>query len=128
VTAGRPPADGGTAVVETALVSVLLTLLFLGVVQVALVVHVRNVLIDAAGEGARAGALVGRTPEEGATRTRVLISSAIHPGYARDVRASIEPAGDRQLVVVSVRAPLPLVGLLGPAELDVTGRALREGP
>lgn len=107
--------------------SVLLALMFLGVVQVALAVHVRNTLVDAAGEGARAGALAGRTPSDGVVVTRGLIAAAVSPRFADDVRASTEPVPGGELVVVTVEAPLPVIGLIGPRSLEVSGRALREG-
>ncbi|MGF1647413.1 MAG: TadE family protein [Kineosporiaceae bacterium] len=113
---------------DFALVSVLLTLLFLGIVQVALVLHVRTTLTDAAGEGARMGALAGREPSDGAARTRDLAAAALTPAFAEDVSASTAEVPDGEIVVVTVRAPLPVLGLLGPRSLEVRGRALREGP
>ncbi len=111
----------------------ILTLLFLGVVQVALILHVRNTLIDAAGEGARYGALAGRAPADGAARTADLIGQSLSARFAEDVTVSVEPvaavapgAPGSEVVVVSVRAPLPLIGLVGPRTLDVSGHALRE--
>ena len=57
----RPPrADDGSAVVEFVLVSVLVLVLLLGVVQVALALHVRSLAIDAAAEGARVAARADR--------------------------------------------------------------------
>jgi Flp pilus assembly protein TadG len=106
---------------------VLLTLLFVGVVQVALALHVRNTLTDAAGEGARLGALAGREPGDGAQRTRDLAAAALGPAFAEDVTASTAAVPGGRLVVVTVRAPLPLAGLLGPRSLEVRGRALQEG-
>lgn len=115
--------------------TVLLTTLFLGVVQVALILHVRTTLIDAAGEGARYGALAGRNPSDGAGRAAVLIEQALSPAYASDVSATVldvagvpDGAPGSRMVVVSVRAPLPVVGLVGPRTLDVSGRALQEAP
>ncbi|MGF1660958.1 MAG: TadE/TadG family type IV pilus assembly protein [Kineosporiaceae bacterium] len=117
----------GSAAVDFALVSVLLTLVFLGVVQVALALHVRTTLTDAAGEGARLGALAGRQPGEGAVRTRDLAGAALTPAHAEDVSVATTPVPGGEVVVVTVRAPLPVLGLLGPRSLEVRGRALREG-
>jgi Flp pilus assembly protein TadG len=114
-------------VVDFALVSVLLTLVFLGTVQVALVLHVRTTLTDAAGEGARLAALAGRQPADGAARTRDLAAGALTPAFADDVSVTTTPVPGGEVVVVTVRAPLPVVGLLGPRSLEVRGRALREG-
>src|SRR5699024_8700584 len=45
--------ERGSAVVEFVLVSVLVVTLLLGVLQLTLALHVRNTVVDAAGEGAR---------------------------------------------------------------------------
>ena len=68
--AGRPgPRDErGAAVVDVVLVLVVLVPLVLGVVQVALVMHVRNTLASAAAEGARYGAAQGRSPADAVAR------------------------------------------------------------
>lgn len=66
----RPRGDAGSSVVEFTLVSVLLVALFLAVLQVAIVLHTRNVLVSAAQEGARYAANADRTPAEGALRTQ----------------------------------------------------------
>jgi Flp pilus assembly protein TadG len=46
------PKDEGAAVVDFVLVTVLLLMLFLLVLQVGILFHVRNVLIESAAEGA----------------------------------------------------------------------------
>ncbi|WP_422631983.1 TadE/TadG family type IV pilus assembly protein [Pseudokineococcus basanitobsidens] len=108
-----PHGDRGSAVADFALVAGLLTLLLAGVVQLAVVLHVRATVVDCASEGARLGALADRTPADGAERTRVLVAAALSPAYARDVSASTTSVGGRQVVEVVVRAPLPVAGLLG---------------
>ncbi|MDQ2661335.1 MAG: pilus assembly protein, partial [Actinomycetota bacterium] len=45
--------ERGSAVAEFTLVGILLTVLALAVVQLALALHVRNTMLDAAAEGAR---------------------------------------------------------------------------
>ncbi len=108
------------------LVSVLLTLLFLGVVQLALALHVRNVAVDAAGEGARYGGRAGHGPEEAVSRTRGLIASALSESYPVDVSAQNDVVEGVDVVAVTVRGPIPVVGLLGPRRLEVTGHAVDE--
>jgi Flp pilus assembly protein TadG len=128
---GRWPRDAerGAAVVDFALVSGLLALLFAGVVQVTLAVHVRNTLVDCAAEGARYAALADRTPEDGVARTRALIDASLAAGYAERVSAVETDLRGLPVVEVRVTAPLPVVGLLGPGgTLSVAGHALREGP
>lgn len=123
------PADRerGSSVVDFALVSGLLTLLFAGVVQVTLAVHVRNTLVDCAAEGARYAALADRTPADGAERARALIATSLAPGYADDVTAVDAVRHGLPVVEVRVSAPLPVAGLVGPGGvLTVSGHALRE--
>lgn len=120
--------DRGSAVVDFALVSCLLTLLFVAVVQVAVIQHVRNTLVDCAAEGARYGALADRRPVDGVTRTRELIIADLGARYAGDITASRERFAGLDTVVIRVRAPLPVLGLLGAGRtIRVAGHADAEG-
>lgn len=122
------PADGGSAVVDFVLVSVLLLTVFLGVVQLGLALHVRTTLVAAAAEGARYAANADRDPAEGAERTRELIRESFGDALAPQVDAGFEQVAGSPTVVVEVRARLPLVGLLGPgSSLVVRGHAWDEG-
>ena len=116
----------GSAAVDFVLVSALLTLLFVGVLQLALALHVRTTLVDAAGEGARRGALVGQDPADAVERTRQLVRSSLSDRLAEDVSGTTEVIDGVQTVVVTIRAPLPVVGLAGPRTLEVTGHAVDE--
>ena len=116
----------GSAAVDFVLVSALLTLMFVGVLQLALALHVRNTLVDAAGEGARYGALVGRDGSDAEDRTEQLIASALSDRLAEDVTAATQQIGGVQTVVVTVRAPLPVLGLVGPRTLELSGHAVDE--
>jgi Flp pilus assembly protein TadG len=122
--------ERGSAVVEFTLVSVVLTALLLGVLQLGLVLHVRNTLVACAAEGARVAANADRGPADGVAATRALVTSALSADFARDVTAAtVAGAGGTRLVEVSVAAPLPLVGLLGPdRRLHVVGHAVEEAP
>lgn len=106
-----------------------MVVLFASVLQLALVQHVRNTSVDAAAEGARYAALVGRTPAEGAQRTADLLRSSLAERYAQDVTARRVDAGGLDLVEVTVRVPLPVVGLLGPGGvMELDGHAPVEWP
>lgn len=122
--------DAGSAVVDFALVGALLTLLLLAVVQLGLVVHVRNTLVDCAAEGARLGARADRRPADGAARARDLVAAELSRDFARrltGVTAGRVDRGGVQVVEVRLRAPLPLVGLLGRGGgLTVSGHAYDE--
>ena len=116
--------ERGSAPTEFVLVAALLTTLTLAVIQVALAVHVRNTLTDAAAEGARYATLADSSPAEGAQRTAELVRTAIGDQYTHDISAARQQLGDVDVIAITVRTPLPLFGLLGPGNtLEVTGRA-----
>jgi hypothetical protein len=120
--------ERGSAIVDFVLVGALVTLIFAGVVQLTLVLHVRNTLVDAAAEGARYAA-PGRSEDDAVARTVDLVEGSLAPRFARDVQARRTDVDGLEVVEVEVRAPLPLVGLLGPSgTLTVRGHALVEGP
>lgn len=109
------------------LVGALVSLLFVALVQLAIALHVRNVLIDSAAEGARYGAFHGNGPEHAVARARDLIASSLNPRFAEDIVAIPGDINGTPTLEVTVRAPLPLVWLYGPANvLEVTGRAVEE--
>jgi hypothetical protein len=115
--------------VDFVLVAALLTLLFVAVLQFALVIHVHNTLIDCASEGARYGALADRSPAAGAQRTRELINADLDPAYASQVTAGRERYAGLDTVVVRVEAPIPVLGLLGFGRvIRVEGHANAERP
>ena len=121
--------DGGAAVVDFVLVGALVTLIFMSLVQLGLVLHVRNTLISCATEGARLGALADRTPGDGAQRAKDLITADLSTAYAQDVQGGTEQAAGLDTVVVRVRAPLPVIGLIGIADtIVVSGHSVREAP
>lgn len=123
----RDVGEDGAAVVDFVLVSLVLVPLVLGLMQVALVLHVRNTLVAAATEGARYGAAVDRTPAAGAARTRAQVDQAIAGRFARDVSATRTRIGGTPAVVVRVGAEVPPLGLWGPpVRLDVEGHAVAE--
>ncbi len=128
---GVVPARGGrergSAIAEFVLVSALLLIVALGVFQLGLALFVRNSLISAASEGARYGARADSSAAEGADRTGSLIRAGLNDAFAGDVSASERSVDGIRVVQVVVRAPLPVVGLLGPAGvLTVSGRAFSE--
>lgn len=82
--------------------------------------HIRTTLIDAAAEGARYTGLDGATTAQGQLRTEQLIEAAVSTDYAQDI--TVERSDT--LVAVTVRAPLPLIGLVGfPNGVEVTAHA-----
>jgi len=87
-------------------------------------VYVRNVVHDAAVEGAYHAALADTTLAEGAQRTRDIVGRTIGAEYATDVSVQETAALGQRTVEVRVEATLPLVGLLGaPRGMEVTAHA-----
>jgi Flp pilus assembly protein TadG len=116
--------ERGSAVVDFVLVGGLLTLFFLAIVQLTLVLHVRNTLIDAAASGARYGTLADRSAVDARERTAELIGVALNPAFATDVTTGEATYQGIRTLEVTVRAPLPVIGLIGPrAVLEVKGHA-----
>ena len=116
--------ERGAAVVDFVLIGALLTLLFLAIVQLTLVLHVRNTLIDAAASGARYGTLADRNDGDARDRTVQLITAALNSEFARDVATSESTYQGIRTLEVTVRAPLPVIGFIGPrALLEVKGHA-----
>jgi Flp pilus assembly protein TadG len=123
----RSRAEQGAAVVDFVLVSLVLVPLVLGLIQVALVLHVRNTLTAAATEGARYAATVDRAPADGAARTRTQIGDAIAERFADRIEAADVTVDGVPTVEVRVRAQIPALGLWGPGvQIEVTGHAVRE--
>ncbi len=119
--------ERGAAVADFTMVSVLVVVLFLAVLQLGLALHTRNTLISCASEGARLGARADAVPGQGVSRTETLISSSLSPRYARHVTVRETVVAGVRVVEVRVVAPIPVLGLLGPADrLDVVGRAFLE--
>jgi hypothetical protein len=121
-------ADDGSAVVDFTLVGILLTFLFLALLQLGLALHVRNTLVASAAEGARWGANADRSPVDGAAVTRQLIRDSLADSFADDVTSGTETVDGVVTVVIRVEARLPLFGLLGsPRAISVRGHAMEEG-
>lgn len=116
--------DAGSSPVEFVLVGALLTVLTLAVLQFGLAVYVRNVVHDAAVEGAFHAALADTSLDDGARRTREIVTRTVGGEYAADISVRETQALGHPTVEVRVQAVLPLVGLLGaPRTMEVTAHA-----
>ncbi|GAA2949894.1 hypothetical protein GCM10010458_39660 [Microbacterium luteolum] len=116
--------ERGSSPVEFVLVGTLLTVLTLAVLQLALAVYVRNVVHDAAVEGAYHAALADTSLEEGAERSRFVITRAIGASYAEDVVVGTSDALGHETIDVRIRTSLPVVGLIGvPYAMEVEAHA-----
>lgn len=109
---------------EFVLVGTMLTLLTLAVLQLGVGIYVRNVVHDAAVEGAYHAALADTSVADGAERAAQIVSRTVGSAYASDVSAAETDALGFPAVQVRIRAPLPVIGLIGlPGLLEVTAHA-----
>lgn len=116
--------ERGAAVVDFVLVSALLAIMFMALIQMALVLHVRNTVADAASSAARYGALADRTAADAQQRAEVLLSSSLGPDYAKSIVAEQTTHNSVPTIQVTVTAPWPVIGLLGiGGELKMSGHA-----
>lgn len=117
----------GSAVVDFVLVLAVLVPLFLGILQLALVLMVRNTLSSAAAEGARLAATYDHDLADGRAKTREQIAGAISSRFARDIDVRLVTVDGRPTVQVTVHAAVPALGLGGPGiGLTVSGHAVEE--
>lgn len=125
-----PAGDRGSAVVDFVLVGTLVTLLFLAVLQVAVDVHVRNVLAACVADGARFGANADvADADAGAAKANELIASSLGRGFAHATAAAVQDrVDDVPVITVSVRVRLPLLAWFLPdgPTVTATGHALLE--
>ncbi|WNV77835.1 TadE/TadG family type IV pilus assembly protein [Geodermatophilus sp. DSM 44513] len=123
--------ERGGAVVEFVLVSVLVVVLLLAVLQVAVYVHVRNVLTASAQDGARFAANADVPASAAADRTVAVVARATSQqtadGLACTSAEETDPSG-LTLVVVRCSGAVPplLAGLGSLLPVEVTGRAVEE--
>lgn len=105
----------------------LLLPLVLGILQLALVLHVRNTLAAAAGEGARFAAVAGSSAAMGEAKTRELIAGALSERFTQQVDVRASPVGGAAGFEAVVVADVPILGIGGPGiELRLTGHAVAE--
>jgi Flp pilus assembly protein TadG len=123
--------ERGSAVVDFVLVSLLIVALLLAVLQVAVYVHVRNVVTAGAQAGARYAANADVDSALGAARTVQVVARATSvrtaEGLSCTSREEVDATG-LTLVVVRCSGSVPaLLAALGNVlPLEVTGRAVKE--
>jgi Flp pilus assembly protein TadG len=113
------------------MVSLLIVALLLAVLQVAVYVHVRNVVTASAQEGARYAANADVDSAAGAARTVEVVARATSTRTAGGLScASAEEVDASGLTLVVVRCsgsvPSLLAALGNLLPLEVTGRAVKE--
>ena len=123
--------ERGSAVVDFVLVSLLIVALLLAVLQVAVYVHVRNVVTASAQEGARYAANADVDSALGAARTVEVVARATSEQTAEGLACTSQEevyASGLTLVVVTCTGSVPsLLAALGNLlPLEVSGRAVKE--
>lgn len=124
--------DCGSAIVEYVLVLTLLVFIAIGIIQTALVLHARNVLVADAAEGARTAAARGAALNDGEQVCADLVRHSL-PGAtaaaARPCVAGVLAADDGSPELVRMTADATLALSLVPGgriHLRAVGRAVRE--
>ena len=124
--------ERGSAVVDFVMVSLLIMTLLLAVLQVAVYVHVRNVVTASAQEGARYAANADVPVSMGAARTLEVVAGATSERTAAGLAcASTQEVDDSGLTLAVVRCsgavPSIFAALGDLLPLRATGRAVEEG-
>jgi Flp pilus assembly protein TadG len=125
--------ERGSAVVDFVMVSLLIVTLLLAVLQVAVYVHVRNVVTASAQAGARYAANADVDSAAGAPRTVEIVARAtsVRTATGLDCTAAeeVDPSGLTLVVVRCAGAVPSLLAALGDLlPLEVIGRAVKEAP
>jgi Flp pilus assembly protein TadG len=126
--------DDGVAIVEFVMVGVLLVFLLFGVLQLAAVFYVRNVVAASAADGARYAAAEGVGVGDGAVRANQLIAQALSPSMSRAIRCAssvtVDAASGLAVERVQCRGRINSIFLPVGAfvAVDVVAHALREQP
>jgi Flp pilus assembly protein TadG len=117
--------DTGAAVVDFVLVGTLLLFLFLGIVQVGLILHMRNVVTANAAEAARYAANLNVDPTAGGAKAHDLTAHELSHSVADAMACNSRLDGDR--ITVECDGQLPLTFLpLGSVHLHTVAHAVKE--
>jgi len=125
--------ERGSAVVDFVLVGVLVVALLLAVLQVAVYVHLRNVIVASAQQGARYAANADVPVEAGAGRTLEIVGQATSARTAAGLACeSVQEVDGTGLTLIVVRCAGEVPSLFAPLgdllPLSATGRAVEEAP
>ena len=120
--------ERGAAVPEFVLALALILPIVIGIVQLALVAHVRSTLTAAAAEGARAGTPLGAGLAEAEQSARRLADTTLAARFADGVTATHTTVEGVPVIEVTMRAEVPPLGVAGPGvPVTVTGHAVVQG-
>ena len=121
------PDEDGTAIAEFVMVGAFVLIpLFLALLQLALVLYSRNIVVASAAVGARRGASADSTAAVGGRAACDSIKAALPRAEGLTCTGSTV-AGPVELVEVRVSGPIPMFFLpWGRVSLDVSGHAVKE--
>lgn len=105
--------ERGSAVVDFVMILFILIPLFAALLQLSLVLHVRNTLSAAAAEGARSAAVSGATAEDGRAKTARQIEGTLNERYANNIDIRETTIGGAPAYEVRVTAEVPALGIGG---------------
>lgn len=116
--------ESGATIVEFLGVAVLIAFALVTIIQFSMWVWARNVVTNAADEGARVAAESGRSLAEGESRTR----SVLHDGLGGTAnRFAVQGAQDGDAVIVRAEGRAPsIVPFLPPLPVRAAARAFDE--
>ena len=127
MTARARSGERGSAVVDFVLVLLVLLPLVLGILQLALVLHVRNTLASAAAEGARHAAVAGSSAPAGQAKVQELVDGALSQEFVRSVSVRPAAVGGVPGFEAVVEADVTVLGMGGPGvRIRVEGHAVAE--
>lgn len=118
------PAEAGQAITGFVMVVPLLLMVALALLGLATALHARLIILDSAAEGARLGAYTNL--DLARTRTSELISAALPREYGENIQAAYRDVGGVPVVEVTVVSPVPILGMIGPAMMEVRAHAAVE--
>lgn len=114
--------ESGAIVAESAMIIALITLLCGTILQLGVIIHTRNTMIDVASAGARHAALADRTLADGQQRAAALLNQSIPNATSANVAINLSPDDER--ITVTINHGLPLLGFMtGPIPLSATAHA-----
>lgn len=110
--------------VEFLLTALLVVTVALGLIQLALTIHVKNTLMACAAEGARVAAREAWEPVDGAQRARECARDSVAvEATATTARVDV---GGQQGVSVTITGDAPVLGVWQVGRVSATARALDE--
>lgn len=114
--------ESGSIIAESAMIIALITVLCATILQLGVIIHTRNTMIDAASAGARHAALADRSMADGEDRAVHLLTNSIPHAETANVAINRDASGE--LITVTIDHQLPIFGFMtGPVPLSATAQA-----